>query len=343
MLEKYKEDWLDIDLPQEADERIFRVLEDYAARNRKSKGRAWKIVFMAAALSVLLLGGVCAVSGFNFSEIPESLRNLYGIEDGPVPDYIFYEKVVVEKSAVYSDAQHEGVGEIYLGAAAIQTENLVVMSGSISTVTQEQFESYVWRAQVEGRKEYVPLELMENMQHNAPRFRLTLVKDEWELPKSLRITVYGGYESADGKEFYVFRQGRMNVDIPAETQVKVIVPETPVELRDEETGISGEIIKLEVHNDLLVLHYRVPGLDNMWARVDGNRNDPEALKWTNAIMYMTQDAGFCTTFESGEELYWLPTGPGVYESGDILRESQSFPVLSDVMSIVIGDQVYELN
>lgn len=344
MFEEYKKDWAEIVLSPEADERIRGVLAAHGKSVSASMPqKVWKIVLAAAALCVLLAGGVLAVSGFNFSEIPETLRTFYGIENGVVPDYVFYEKVTVEEGSNYSDVQHEGVGEIYLSADAIQSEHLVVVSGSITTVTEEQYENYVWRARIEGQEAYIPLEVLGGIYHRCLRFRLTVLKEEWEPPKSLRITVYGGYESADGKEFHVLRQGYMNVDIPAEMQVKVIVPETPIELRDEETGISGEIVKMEVHNDLLVLYYHVPGLDDMRERVDENRNDPEALKWTNAIMHMTQNAGFCTTFDSGEELPWLPTGPSVYESGDILRESQMIPILSNIEKITVGDEVYEIN
>ena len=343
MFERYKEDWQAIALPVEADERICRALEFHAAPEKRANGKAWKIAFAAALLCVFLVGGVCAVSGFNFSEIPESFRLFYGIETGVVPDYVSYETVTVEASSVYSDVRHEGVGEIYLGADAIQTENLVVVSGSITTVTEEQYENYVWRAQLEGQEEYIPLEVLGGMYHGILRFRLTILKAEWEPPRSLRIMVYGGYESEDGKEFHVLRQGYMNVDIPAEVEIKVIVPETPIELQDEETGISGEIIKMEIHNDRLVLYYHVPGLDDMRERVEENSNDPESLKWQNAILHMTQAEGVCSTFASGEELPWLPTGPSVYEAGDVLRVSQYFLSLSDVESITVGDEVYEIN
>ena len=343
MFKSYREDWQTIALPPEADERICQALEFHATPGGRPNRWVWKIAFAAVLLCVFLVGGVCAVSGFNFSEIPESFRTFYGIEAGVVPDYVFYEKVTIEEYSVYSDVRHEGVGEIYLGADAIQTENLVVVSGNITTVTAEQHENYVWRAQLEGQEEYIPLDVSGEMYHNCLHFRLTILKEEWEPPKSLRITVYGGYESEDGKEFHVFRQGYMNVDIPAEMQIKVVVPETPIALRDEETGIAGAIIKMEVQNDLLVLYYHVPGLDDMRNCVNENRNDPEFLKWQNAIMHMTQAVGFCTIFASGEQLPWLPTGPSVYETGDILRESQSFPVLSDVVSISIGGMVYEIN
>lgn len=196
---------------------------------------------------------------------------------------------------------------------------------------------------MEGQEEYIPLEVLGGMYHHDLRFRLTILKNEWEPPRNLRITVYGGYESADGKDFHVLRQGYMHVEIPVEMQVKVIVPETPIELRDEETGISGEIVKMEIHNDRLVLYYHVPGLDDMWERVEENSNDPESLKWTNAIMHRTQSKGFCVTFQSGEEVPWLPTGSKVYETGDMLRQSQDFPSLSDIVSITVGDEVYETN
>lgn len=344
MFEEYRKDWMDIALPAEADERIRRVLAAHGKNLPVSvPQRVWKMVLAAAVLCVLLVGGVLAASGFNFSEIPESIRLFYGIENGIVPNYVFYDSVTVEEGSNYSDVQHEGVGEIYLGADAIQTENLVVVNGSITTVTQEQYENFVWRARIEGLEAYIPLEVLEGMYHRALRFRLTIFKDEWEPPKSLRITVYGGYESEDGKEFHVLRQGYMNVEIPAEMQVKVIVPDTPIQLQDEETGISGEIVKMEIHNDQLVLYYHVPGLDDMRVRVEQNSNDPEALKWKNAIMHMTQSQGFCVTFESGEEVPWLPTGSCAYEPGDMLRESQRFGDLSDMVSITVGDEVYEVN
>ena len=75
MFEEYRRDWSGIALAEAADQRIRRALAEKASGEPARKPlRAWKTILIAAAVCIFLVGSVMAVSGFNFSEIPETLR-----------------------------------------------------------------------------------------------------------------------------------------------------------------------------------------------------------------------------------------------------------------------------
>lgn len=348
MFEEYRKDWSGITLSGEADERIRRMLEENIAEKPvKIPPKVWKTVLIAAALCVLLIGSVWGVSGFNFSEISQTIRIMNDIESGAVLSYRSYETVTVEESALYTDVHHEGKGELYLNDTVYHSENLITIYLYIHAVTKGQYESYDWRAQIEGREEYIVVEPVEDRTGRKEAVMRLAILAEEDVPESFRLTVYGGHETENGSGFCILRQGYTTVDVPAKDEMVELVFEDGIELWDEESGISAAITKAEVHNQQLILYYHVPGMDDMWERADGNWNDPEALKWMNGLLDMSRDIE--VVFTDGTRMPWLPSSVGTHLPGDVYIDGMTWGSsifskykLEDVESVIIAGEVYEI-
>jgi hypothetical protein len=182
--------------------------------------RLSRTALLAAALALLLVVSALAVSGLRLGEIPEGFRLWLGLEDEPVPGVLHYDSVMYAESAWYADIDHVGQGEVYLSEGpSVRSKNLLTLFFSVWAVTPEQFESYVWRVQVDGQEDWLIAEPDTGNGGNGYydsfggwinlRLSLPLEQDDME-PR--RITLCGGYESEDGRVLKVERAGILLFD-----------------------------------------------------------------------------------------------------------------------------------
>ncbi|MCD7845779.1 MAG: hypothetical protein LUG57_08025 [Oscillospiraceae bacterium] len=354
MKQAYREAWEQVSLSPAADRRIMEALAQAQNQTQhqprpapvRRRRRGLRLALAALAAALLLSCGAMALGGFNYEEISESLRLLLGIDGGAVPDYIHYDTVTEAENARYADVHHSGTGEVYASAgSSVYSESFLTVELWLSTVTEEQFESYVWRVQIQGAEEegYIPAQAVRCQSGRWAVIRVTIFRESIQ-SDSLRLTVYGGTESEEGSRFSIQWVGTASVDVPAADE-SVYIPLEGLPFENQETGETGQLTGAEIHTGCLILYYYIDGIYDLERQYFQGTQNQGYLAWQNSALEFLSQAGTCLTLADGTELLWLPTGGCMALADDTLMEVMDFadPIdLGEVVSVTIGGETYEL-
>ena len=234
--------------------------------------KKYKFITVLISASLLLCIALLCIVLFqtraaSFDEIPFALRQWLNIE-GEYPDvYSSYKEINKLQDAQTADISRSAEGEIYISkGSSIRSEHLFVMEIRISTITQEQFDSFDWRAQVENNEQWLRIEPLSYVYQGATlsgwgTFRLVLSENELK-SNSLDIKVYGGIESSNGKHYDILRCGNFSLDIP--DYMGNILPEYSlgVLLEDDDGLELGEVKSIEVSDGYVIMTINAPMVVN---------------------------------------------------------------------------------
>ncbi|MCD8088412.1 MAG: hypothetical protein LUE22_07485 [Oscillospiraceae bacterium] len=348
MKQAYRDAWDQVNLSPAADRRIMEALAQGRPRPVPVKKRrvALKMTAAFAAAVLLLSCAAMAVGGFSYAEISESLRMLLGIDSGAVPDYIQYDTVTEAANARYADVHHSGAGEVYASAGnSVYSESFLTLELWLSTVTEEQYESYVWRVQLQGAEDagYIPAEAVSYQSGRWAVVRVTILRESIQ-SDSLRLTVYGGTESEEGTHFSIERVGTVSVDVPAADESMYLALEG-VSFENQETGETGQITGVEVHTGCLILYCHIEGIYDLEQQYFQGTQTQAYLDWQNSALQFLSEAGTYLTLADGTELLWFPTEGCLAIEDDTLMEVMDFADaidLGDAVSVTIGGETYDL-
>ena len=346
-------------VPTETAEKIMET----ARRARKEKRRpvrpAGRTALIIIASALLLTATACAIAGLSFGELPETVRYMWGIKDEPAPEYVSYESVSFAPDARAADVHHEGFGELYASInEGPRSENLFVFSVGAKTVTEEQYESYVWRLQVEGSDEFVravPAALSDGGAYS--KGRLTLRSTLFFAPDfegEIRVRLCGGYESEDGKSFDVRRVSAYVTRTVTRAYENISISfGEGISYENPETGEAGLITSVEIGADTLYWHYYCPGSYELNYRVYADKGsipdkdewlekNAELMGWLNGAGRLLHSAKL--ELSDGTSIESFVGGTALFGEDDgIIDETRLFARAIDpqkVGSITVGGETF---
>ncbi|MCD8008827.1 MAG: hypothetical protein LUF68_07850 [Clostridiales bacterium] len=347
MNQAYRDAWDQVELSHDADQRIMSAIAQGRPRPVSMKKRRMALKMTAAIVAAVLAlsCAAMAVGGFSYEEISESLRLLLGIDGGAVPEYIQYDTVTEAENARNADVHHSGAGEVYATAgSSVYSESFLTVELWLSTVTEEQYQSYVWRVQLQGAEDagYIPAEPVCYQSGRWAVVRVTILRESIQ-SDSLRLTVCGGLETEENT-FTIERIGTVSVDVPA-TDESVYLALEDISFENRETGETGQLTGVEIHTGCLILYYHIEGIYDMERRYFQDAQAyPKYIDWQNSALRFLSEAGTYLTLTDGTALTWLPTGGCIALPDDTLIEVMYFSDSispEDVVSVTIGGETYD--
>jgi hypothetical protein len=349
MNQDYCTAWSQVTLSPEADERIAQAL----GRSPAPKSQHKPPKLLAAALAAVLLLSVTALAAYDFDlgEVSRAFRLLWGMEDTSVPAVRHYDTVTEADNARTSDPYHTGQGEIYVSTVQrLLSQHFLTVDLWVSTVTDDQVsdEQFVWRAQLEGSDDYLVAQCLTATDDRSTlpgyiTLRLILPQED-VAGNELRLTVYGGYESADGTAFDIRRAGIVSVTVPPLDESLALTLDEPIPFTNSQTGEAAAITALEVHTTCLVVYAHMDGIYDM---MENYNSDPWAYLWSQSLNEALAN-GF-VTLESGETVVWLP-GNMLWLPDDTYVCFCQYDVppdglldISQAVSITLGGQTFPIS
>lgn len=251
---------------------------------RRAPRKISRTVLIAAAVAAALLVSVLAASGYSFAEFPAGVRKWLGLTDEPVPGYVTYDIVNIASNARTTDVDHDGDGEMYASSGEIvRSENFVMVYVSVSTVTREQYENYVWRAQIDGEDGWAVAELRggdgsayhedkAGIQRSWLSLRISFLLDP-EVTDTLHVTICGGTESEDGRTFNVERIGIFSVDPGVVSETVTVDFGDGIPFTNSVSGAPGTITGADISAERIIWYYEADGLYDLYRITYGDRRE----------------------------------------------------------------------
>lgn len=294
-------------LPKNFDGRIRDVC--CALPDKTGAHRRRRLTPALAAAAILLLAGTALAAGvLDLSSMPDMLRRMVGTENvQTAPDAISYDSVEYAPGAFNADVRHAGQGMVYVsGGPETRIKDIYTVCVNVSTVTGEQAEKYVWRANIDGTDTWVEAQRTEALA--GERLTLRMSFNVGDSAGDFRITLCGGEEGADGREFTVRRAGYYTLS-PGQPQA-VYTAVT----KGADTTLNLQ--KAEYSGGTLALFYNAPEL----AAADANTPEGQKLltAWGNSAQKF--ERGMTVSFADGTVRQILTSGALIFgDDGQIME------------------------
>lgn len=275
-------------------ERVRALVLQKIALPRRTKRKY--VVFIAAALLLLCAACAVVVRTLSFGQFTPAMRALLFLEAAEeVPASVEYESVTETESARYADVSHEGRGELYMSASIRRSEDILLVSLMVSTVTSEQTEELVWRAREVGGDTYYIVEKQGERTDGSCWFQMAMPTRALE-NKTLNMELCAGTESADGSCYQIERVGVFHLEVGEWESVLAYDFDPAVELYDESgTEILGWLKHAEWNDGLLLVEIEYNGT------APDEEDMAELLAWGNGIRPQLCGS-LSVVFASGESL-----------------------------------------
>lgn len=261
--------------------------------------RARRKYMLLIAAALLLSCAACAVaaSTLSFGQFTPAMRTLLSLEAAKeVPASVEYECVTEMETARYADVNHEGRGELYVSAWVVgRSENILVVSLGVSTVTSEQSENMVWRAHEVGSDTYYILDKGGEWRDGGGYFQMAMPIEEAD-DRMLKMELCAGMEDENGTSYQIERVGVFSLEIFEWEEVLAYDFDPPLELYDE-TGktILGRLTYAEWNSGRLLVEIEYNG------EAPNTEEMQKQIVWANEIRPQLC-GGMSVVFASGETL-----------------------------------------
>lgn len=343
LMDGYRED--NIEISQKNTVSVERIKEKTLKRLELSENmakprpkRAARFAAIAVAAVLLLSVAALAVSGYSLGELPGGVRELFGIADESVPEYVVYDSIEIPQSAYYNCGR-EARGELYLTPGqTLRSENLLTQYFYAAYIDQKQSESYQWYWLLKDGKTCVPAKLDAELDSEAAvdwsrglaakelLTRAVFFVDA-DSDEGFEARLCAGHASEDGKSFSVERISAYYTILPEKAYPAVELKlDEPVEFFYGD-GHVGHLTEIEISSQRLVATLEVPEITGLYAVTYGEAEHLTGEEWMSENAKLMSWMSDCSQFVGSMQLA-LSDGTTVTASELSLR-SDSPPLPTD--------------